>query len=127
VALEARPEAAWLTDIAQSLDAFAELRAAAFHDRKAAVDVYVLRGPGAPCDPPGPVVGMIYDALGIGAPARTPRESSSLAIRLGTQRVFVRHVERASRPALLIVAGEVRYAGLARLQVERAAARIKEA
>jgi hypothetical protein len=124
VRLQPRRASASIEEIARSIDAFSGLRVAAFHDASEQIDVYLLRTTPTAWEPLRQILSVAYGALPIGEPTLA---ESSLTIRLGKERVFVRAVEVESRSALLVVAGEVRHAGLAHLQIERAIARLGRA
>jgi hypothetical protein len=123
---ETAPPPAAAAAAAQDLEAFGPLQAQSYRDPASGVLIHCFVPPGASAAELAPFAWELAQAMAQGPQAGPLGSFDSAVLRFGTERVEIRRLSSAAGPApVLVVEGaDTGRPGLARLQVERAAARL---
>jgi hypothetical protein len=111
---------------ADDLEAFGPLRAQAYREPTSGVLIHCFVPAGAPAAEVATFAWELAQAMAQGAQALPLGSFHSAVLRAGTERYEIRRLRSATGPAPVLVVGgaDTGRPGLARLQVERAAARL---
>jgi len=124
--LEPGPEPTSGAEVAEALDAFGKLTASSFRDIERGAFVHCFLPPEAAAAPLAAFGCALVAAMGAESPAGGFGSFHSAVLRSGTKRLEVRRLPSATGAAAILLVGgaDTGRPGLARLQVERAAARL---
>jgi hypothetical protein len=124
--LDTAPPPAAAAAAAQDLEAFGPLQAQSYREPASGVLIHCFVPAGASAAELAPFAWELVQAMAQGAQAGPLGSFDSAVLRSGTDRVEIRRLPSAAGPApVLVVEGaDTGRPGLARLQVERAAARL---
>ncbi len=113
-------------EVAEALDAFGELTVTSFRDVERDALVHCFLPPGAAAAPLAAFGCALVSAMSAESPAGGFGSFHSAVLRSGTKRLEVRRLPSAAGAAAVLLVGgaDTGRPGLARLQVERAAARL---
>jgi len=124
--LEPGPEPASGSEVAEALDAFGKLTASSFRDIERGALVHCFLPPEAAAAPLAAFGCALVAAMSVEGPAGGFGSFHSAVLRSGPKRLEVRRLPSAAGAAAVLLVGgaDTGRPGLARLQVERAAARL---
>jgi hypothetical protein len=124
--LEPMPEPTSSSEVAGALDAFGKLTPTTFRDIERGVLVHCFLPAGAAAASLAAFGYGLVSAMSAESPAGGFGSFHSAVLRSGTKRLEVRRLPSAAGPAAILIVGgaDTGRPGLARLQVERAAARL---
>jgi hypothetical protein len=127
--LEAIPPPPAITAVAEGVTIFGPLAAQSFREPASGAVVHCLVSPGAVAADLAPFALELAQAMAQSAPAEALGVFHSAVLRSGSTRVEIRRLPSAAGLALILVVGGIDTGrpGLARLQVERTAARLSVA
>jgi len=127
--LEAIPPPRAVTAAAEGLTIFGPLAAQSFREPASGAVVHCLVSPGTVAADLAPFAWELAQAMAQSAPAEALGVFHSAVLRSGSTRVEIRRLPSATGLALILVVGGIDTGrpGLARLQVERTAARLSVA
>src|SRR6266545_537646 len=124
--LDTAPPPAAAAAVAQDLDSFGPLTPQSYREPSSGVLIHCFLPPGGSAAELAPFAWELAQAMAQGAEAGPLGSFHSAVLRSGTERVEIRRLPSAVGPAPVLVVGGAATGrpGLARLQVERAAARL---